>query len=106
MQGALPVPEPSAPTSQGLLDSTEAIKAALSVDRFTTYLNAAGGNEARAFALYLWNAKMGEAFHLPIQALEVCLRNSINRALCNRFGPRWWESEGYLALACELRQHN
>jgi len=34
-----------------------------------------------ALALYLWNAQLGAAFHVPIQAVEVALRNSVNKAL-------------------------
>jgi hypothetical protein len=64
--------------SVSIQEETEALLRAISQDRFTTYLKAAGHDPERALALYLWNAQIGEAFHLPIQAVEVALRNSIN----------------------------
>ena len=63
----------------------------LSADRFDTYLKAAGHDVDRALALYLWNARLGSAFHTPIQAVEVALRNSVNTALIAQFGGNWWQ---------------
>jgi len=68
-----------------------AILSAISPDRFKPYLQAAGFDQKRAFRLYLWNARLGEAFHTPIQAAEVALRNSINVALAEVYTPNWWE---------------
>lgn len=64
--------------------------------RFETYLYAAGHDRDRALNLYLWNATIGGAFHLPIQAVEVALRNRINFALVSEFGANWWETERFL----------
>lgn len=75
-----------------------AILAAISPDRFRTYLNAAGHDVNRALHLYLWNAKLGEAFHTPVQAVEVALRNSINLALSNVYTANWWECKDLLDL--------
>ena len=66
------------------------IIATMSAERFATYLRAAGFQRERALRLYIWNAQIGEAFHTPIQALEVSLRNTINRALSDTFGAHWW----------------
>lgn len=68
----------------------------LSTDRFSTYLTAAGHDPDRALDLYLWNAQMGEAFHTPIQAVEVALRNRVHGALVRRFGDDWWSSPHFL----------
>jgi hypothetical protein len=72
-------------------DQIRAIRATISPNRFATYLKAAGHDEARALLLYLWNAQLGEAFHTPIQAVEVGLRNCIDNALAREFTPNWWE---------------
>ena len=64
----------------------------------STYLVAAGHDEARAMRLYIWNARLGEAFHVPIQAVEVALRNSVNYALMAEFGAEWWRNKNYLFL--------
>jgi hypothetical protein len=81
-----------------------AILAAISPDRFRTYLSAAGYDVNRALGLYLWNARLGEAFHLPIQAVEVALRNSINIALSNVYTPNWWECKSLFDLLDEERK--
>lgn len=70
----------------------------ISSARFRTYLQAAGFDEVKALQLYLWNAKPGEAFHLPLQAIEVALRNAVNRALIGLFGAEWWCDLQYLRV--------
>jgi hypothetical protein len=82
----------------------ERLKASLSVERIATYLTAAGFNPDRALRLYLWNAAVGEAFHLPVQAVEVALRNAINRAVSAQFGPDWWKSSAFLREADRERK--
>ena len=69
---------------------------ALSAERFATYLAAAGHNHDRAQKLYIWNAQIGETFHIPIQAVEVALRNGVNRALTAKYGPDWWMNQAFL----------
>lgn len=64
----------------------------LSEPRFNTYLKAAGHDWNRAWQLYLWNAKLGEAFHLPIQTVEVSLRNRLCSVFTERYGPEWGTS--------------
>jgi hypothetical protein len=71
----------------------KAILRAISPDRFQTYLVAAGHDQVRAFKLYLWNAQLGEAFHVPIQAVEVGLRNCVNVGLTQQFGNEWWKNK-------------
>lgn len=66
--------------------------------RLGTYLNAAGHDAQRALQIYLWNAKIGEAFHIPIQAVEVGLRNRVSDGLAAAFGPDWWSDPAFLAL--------
>ncbi len=70
----------------------------LSAERFGTYLTAAGHDRERAQKLYLWNAHMGEAFHTPIQAVEVALRNGINKALIIKYGKDWWRNQALLKI--------
>ena len=72
------------------------LKPAMSEDRLGTYLITAGFDPDRALRLYVWNAAIGEAFHLPIQGVEVGLRNRINGALIAMFGPEWWQDAGFL----------
>lgn len=67
----------------------------LSVDRFDTYLKAAGHDIERAIRLYIWNAQVGASFHLPIQAVEVALRNAISSAASGKFGDDWWRNREF-----------
>lgn len=80
------------------------LEATISQPRLATYLMAAGHNEARALQMYRWNAQLGEAFHLPVQAVEIATRNRISSALVLHFGPDWWRAQSFLDLAT-LKQH-
>ena len=71
----------------------------LSPARIGTYMLAAGHDETQALALYVWNAQLGEAFHLPIQSVEIALRNRINSVLVANFGSDWWRDAVFLNLA-------
>lgn len=71
--------------------------------RLGTYLAAAGHDPERALQIYLWNAKIGEAFHLPIQSVEVGFRNRVSDGLGNLFGPEWWQDQGFLGIAGDQR---
>jgi len=77
----------AAAVQQPLIDL---LRPVLSDERVGTYLKAAGHDPHRALALYLWNAKVGEAFHILIQAVEVGLRNRIAAAFRAVYGPDWW----------------
>jgi hypothetical protein len=76
----------------------EALYNVLSKERMDTYLVAAGYDEQRAAKLYIWNALIGEAFHVPIQAVEVGLRNRVNHALTARYGNEWWNDQKFKSL--------
>ena len=91
----------TAPVQQTLI---EQLRPVLSDGRIGTYLTAAGFDPDRALGLYLWNAQVGEAFHLPIQSAEVALRNRINGALCHVFGADWWRERAFLAVADKDRR--
>lgn len=88
---------------QSLIDQ---LRPVISDDRLGTYLTAAGFDADRALRLYVWNALVGEAFHLPIQAVEVGLRNRINGALCAKFGADWWQEPKFLLIADRERKED
>jgi hypothetical protein len=62
---------------------------AFSADRFSSYLLARANDPARALALYEWNAALCAAFYLPLQAVEVGLRNACHGELQKTFGADW-----------------
>ncbi|NRP13447.1 MULTISPECIES: hypothetical protein [unclassified Aliiroseovarius] len=65
------------------------LKASLSEPRFATYLAKASGNEAFAFALYLYNARLAKSFLFPLSVAEVTLRNTVDGVLLQLFGADW-----------------
>lgn len=65
---------------------------AFSEDRLSMFLEMAGGNIHQALRLYDCNIILSEALYLPLHGVEICLRNSIHRALsdgCKR--PDWYD---------------
>ena len=58
----------------------------------------------QALELYVWNAKIGETFHTPIQATEIALRNRINSTLLAKYGDNWWSEPAFVKLADRERQ--
>ena len=66
--------------------------AAISKERFATYLKLAKGDRRRALQIYAYNAALGSTFHGPLQALEVTLRNAVHDAMSAASGVRWFES--------------
>jgi len=82
----------------------DALEPALSSARLGPYLVASGFDAGRALRLYLWNARMGAAFHVPIQAVEVGLRNRSDVALTRAFGTDWWREPQCLDVLDEERR--
>jgi hypothetical protein len=73
-------------------DIVNAFGRTVSIPRWKTYMRAAGFRPDVAGGLYLWNVAIGQAFHFPLQAVEVALRNVINHELCKEFGADWWKT--------------
>lgn len=82
---------------------TSAFERTISGPRLQPYLVAAGRDHERALRLYLWNVRVGQSFHFPIQTTEVALRNCINECLQAEFGHDWWSSAGFLKIASPER---
>ena len=70
----------------------QALCLAISKERFATYLKLARGDRRRALKLYAYNAALGGAFHGPLQALEVTLRNAAHDTMTTASSVRWFES--------------
>lgn len=69
-----------------------ALKASLSEPRFATYLKKANGNEAFAFALYLYNARLAKSFLFPLSVAEVVTRNAVDGVFVQMFGVAWHQN--------------
>jgi hypothetical protein len=73
------------------------IEAALSAERFATYLRAAGRDRDRAVRLYLWNIDLATTLYFPLQITEVVSRNAIHLRLSLLFGKYWPTSTAFHA---------
>jgi hypothetical protein len=80
-------------------ETTRVLEATLSPARLGTYIVAAGHDMDRALLLYIWNAKVGESFHVLVQAVEVALRNRINHCISGVFGDDWWHNAAFQDVA-------
>lgn len=64
-----------------------------SAPRIQSYLKATGYQWESALILYTWNTTISSAFYVPLQGLEVLLRNRLNEQLCQKFGKNWFDEE-------------
>lgn len=67
-----------------------ALEEVFSRERMQTYLQFAQGDPEAALRHYARNVQLGAAFHGPLQALEVALRNAMHARLAARYGGRWF----------------
>ena len=81
----------------------EAVQRTLSPPRLQPYLESCGYDNKKSIDLYIWNVKIGQSFHFPLQALEVSLRNSIHWILQDAFGENWHKSLKLHAILSEDR---
>ena len=72
------------------------IEATLSAARLKRYLPAAGYDHQFALRIYVWNARICEQFVIPMQFVEISVRNRLNQALIGRFGPRWFQHPAFI----------
>lgn len=73
--------------------TVDAVEAALSLERFARYVAWAEGHREGAVALYTLNTRVSEALYVPLQALEVALRNRIHTVMVQAHGPGWFQPE-------------
>lgn len=77
---------------------------ALSLERFSRYLDWAEGDEVAALELYTLNTQLSEALYTPLQMLEVALRNRIHTVMTEAHHEGWFDEEGILLLESQLEQ--
>ncbi len=71
------------------------IEMALSQERFARYVEWAAGDRSQAVKLYTLNSLISESFYIPLQALEIALRNRIHIVLSAASGDNWYENPLY-----------
>lgn len=63
----------------------------LSPDRLATY-QAATATPQAALELYAWNSAISAALYVPLQGLEITVRNAFHQALAPVYGPSWYDN--------------
>ena len=86
------------------MKTQEDIEEAISLERFSRYLQWAEGDHARALELYALNMQVSEALYTPLQMLEVALRNRIHSVMRQARHERWFDDEGFLAVPIQRDQ--
>jgi hypothetical protein len=64
----------------------------LSTERLTKYLADSNSDLDAAITLYERNCALSEALYIPLQSLEICLRNCINHEMRKHYGVDWMTS--------------
>ena len=72
------------------------LEAALSLERFSRYLDWSDGARGRAIELYTLNTAVSESLYTPLQMLEVTLRNRIHAVMTEARHEGWFYDEGVL----------
>ncbi len=80
------------PDARAVADA-DGVEAALSLERFARYVAWARGDRRRAVELYTLNTRVSEALYVPLQALEVALRNRIHAVMTEASGAGWFQPE-------------
>ena len=68
----------------------------LSPARLSTYMNLAEQNEEKALLLYIWNVKLSQSLYLPLQIVEISLRNTVSNAIGSCFGKNWFQRSNFI----------
>ena len=95
---------PYPPDDKSVVVVTDDFEAALSLERFTRYVEWAKGDRSRALELYALNTQLSEALYTPLQVLEVVLRNRIHAILEEALHDRWFEDNSFLLVENQRRQ--
>ncbi len=77
---------------------------ALSLERFSRYVEWAAGDRSRALELYTLNARVSEALYIPLQMLEVVLRNRVHAVMTAARHERWFMDADILAVDHQREQ--
>lgn len=82
----------------------EAVKLSLSEARLDGYKRYQGDTDFDCLLRYLWNSKLSESLYVPLQNLEVVLRNRIHDSLSDHYGTELWFDQRRLLGAYQPQQ--
>ncbi len=70
-------------------DNNTKLERFLSTERLKSYYDATKNCLDSALSLYEYNARLSEAFYIPLQCFEISFRNAINHQLSDSYGADW-----------------
>lgn len=68
------------------------LEKALSVSRLNRYRTSANGDLEAALEFHIWNARLGQSLHFPMQHFELLLRNALNDQISGAYGSTWYDT--------------
>ena len=73
------------------------IEGFLSPERLAPFRIDPNDSEELVLERYLWNLELASAFYGPLHVFEIGMRNAVDRAFSNAYGPDWLTATGILA---------
>ncbi len=64
----------------------------------------AEGDRAHALDLYTVNAQLSQSLYVPLQGLEITLRNSIHDCLTSKYGDFWFDHCNVIRIPAQCEQ--
>jgi hypothetical protein len=80
------------------------LEKALSLERFGRYVAWADGDKSRALVLYTINSRLSASLYIPLQVLEIALRNRIHSVLSETEGEFWYDKPAFQKGAVQGKQ--
>lgn len=77
---------------------------ALSFERFGRYLAWSADDRTEALELYALNMRLSAALYVPLQMLEIVLRNRIHAVMTEVHGPEWFLDATLVSLDKQRKQ--
>lgn len=74
----------------------------ISSERFGRYMALANDDAKKALELYSCNANLSQSLYVPLQGLEVTLRNRIHSVLLKEMGEYWFDVPNFLVLGRQV----
>lgn len=81
---------PMSDTPQSPTARTQTVQTHISGQRLLPYMDETFNDAEKAVELYLWDRRLATAVFHDISVLEVALRNALDRALTQQYGPEWF----------------
>ena len=72
------------------------IEKILSRERLDPYLKLSGNNKDKALELYILYTKINESLYIPLQNIEIAVRNSFYESIALKYGYNWIIDKTYL----------